>query len=64
MRAFVNMRRLAATSEEISKKLDAKERKLGTHDEHFKTVFAAVRAMTKAESKSEQISYILKEKKL
>lgn len=64
MRAFVNMRRLAATSEEIGKKLDAIEQKLGKHDEHFKAVFAAIRAMTKADSKSEQIGYIRKEKKL
>lgn len=64
MRAFVNMRRLAVTSGEIKRKLATIERKLGTHDEHFKTVFAAIRNMMKAESKSKQIGYIRTKKKL
>ncbi len=64
MRAFVNMRRLVASNEEIKKKLAAIERKLGDHDESFKTVFAAIRAMMKAESRSEQIGYIRKKKAL
>jgi hypothetical protein len=64
MRAFVNMRRLVASNEEITKKLAAIERKLGNHDESFKTVFAAIRAMMRAESKSEQIGYIRKKKAL
>ena len=63
MRAFVNMRRLVASNEEIKRKLAAIERKLGDHDESFKTVFAAIRAMMRAESKSEQIGYIRKKKK-
>lgn len=63
MRAFVNIRRLMASNEEIKKKLAAFERKLGGHDQSFKTVFAAIRAMMKAESNSEQIGYIRKKKK-
>lgn len=64
MRAFVNMRRLVATNAEISKKLAAIEKKLGDHDGHFKQVFAAIRNMMKAESKSKQIGYIRTKKKL
>ena len=58
------MRRLVASNVEITKKLAAIERKLGDHDESFKQVFAAIRAMIKAESKSEQIGYIRKKKRL
>ena len=64
MRAFVNMRRLVASNVEITKKLAAIEKKLGDHDHHFAQVFAAIRAMMKAETKSEQIGYIRKKKKL
>ncbi len=62
MRAFVNMRKLVSTNDEFNKKLLAIEKKLGEHDGHFKQVFAAIRAMMKSESKSEQIGYIRKEK--
>ncbi len=62
MRAFVIMRRIAATNEEVSKKLDAIERKLGTHDEHFKQVFAAIRAMMAPVGQPKQIGYIQKKK--
>ena len=64
MRAFVNMRRLVASNAEITKKLAAIERKLGDHDDNFRQVFAAIRAMMKAESKSQQIGYIRKKKRL
>jgi len=64
MRAFVNMRRLVASNEEIKRKLAAIERKLGDHDESFRAVFAAIRAMMRAERKSEQIGYIRKKKAL
>ena len=62
MRAFVNMRRLVATNEEISKKLDVIERKLATHDDNFKEVFDALRAMTAPERQPKQIGYINKKK--
>lgn len=62
MRAFVNMRRLVATNAEISKKLDAIERKLETHDENFREVFAAIRAMMAPERQAKQIGYIKKKK--
>ena len=64
MRAFVNMRRLVASNAEITKKLAAIERRLGDHDDNFRQVFAAIRAMMKAESKSAQIGYIRKKKRL
>lgn len=63
MRAFVNMRRIAATNDEINKKLAAIEKKLGDHDGHFKQVFAAIRAMTAPEKQPKQIGYIQKKKK-
>ncbi|MBV9216970.1 MAG: ORF6N domain-containing protein [Acidobacteria bacterium] len=63
MRAFVNMRRLVASNDEIKKKLAAIEKKLGDHDGHFKQVFAAIRAMMKAESNSRPIGYIRNKKK-
>lgn len=62
MRAFVNMRRYAATSEEIGKKIALIEKKLSTHDEHFKTVFAAIKAMIAPPKQSKQIGYIHKKK--
>lgn len=62
MRAFVNMRRLVATNAEISKKLDAIERKLERHDENFKEVFAAIRAMMAPDREPKQIGYIKKKK--
>lgn len=62
MRAFVNMRRLATTSEELHKKLAAVEKKLGDHDNNFKQVFAAIRAMVASEEQPKQIGYIHKKK--
>lgn len=58
MRAFVNMRRLAATNAEFQKKLTAMEKKLGEHDGHFKQVFAAIRAMMEPAKQPKQIGYI------
>lgn len=58
MRAFVNMRRLAATNDEIRKKLTQIEKKLGEHDGNFKQVFAAIRAMVAPVKKSAKIGYI------
>jgi hypothetical protein len=60
MRTFVNMRRLVATSDEISKKLASIEKKVGDHDGHFKQVFAAIRAMMAPEKQPKQIGYIRK----
>lgn len=62
MRAFVNMRRLAATNDEINKKLTQIEKKLGEHDGHFKQVFAAIRAMMAPAKQPKQIGYIQNKK--
>ncbi len=64
MRAFVNMRRLAVTNEEVAKRLAAIERKIADHDETFKKVFGAIRAMLNTPSISpKQIGYIQKKTK-
>jgi hypothetical protein len=62
MRAFVNMRKLVATNNDINKKLAAVERRLGEHDGHFKQVFAAIRAMMAPEKKPAKIGYIQNKK--
>lgn len=62
MRAFVNMRRLAATNDEINKKLTQIEKELGEHDGHFKQVFAAIRAMMAPAKQPKQIGYIQNKK--
>lgn len=63
MRAFVNMRKMLSTSEEVSKKLADIENKLGNHDEHFKKVFTAIRLLMNPSSKSDkQIGFVQKGK--
>jgi hypothetical protein len=62
MRTFVNMRRLVATNDEISKKLTLLEKKLGEHDDNFKQVFTAIRAMMAPAKKPAKIGYILDKK--
>ncbi len=64
MRAFVNMRKMLSTNEEVSKKLADIEDKLGNHDEHFKKVFTAIRLLMNPPSKSDkQIGFIQEGKK-
>ncbi len=64
MRAFVNMRKLAVTNEEVAKRLAIVERKIDHHDENFKKVFGAISAMLNPPSKPQkQIGYIQKKKK-
>ena len=63
MRAFVNMRKMLSTNEEVSKKLTEFENKLGAHDVHFKKVFTAIRLLMNPPTKAEkQIGYIQKPK--
>ncbi|MEW6719336.1 MAG: ORF6N domain-containing protein [Thermodesulfobacteriota bacterium] len=45
MRAFVALRRAAASHAALSRRLDELERKHGVHDEHLKIVFAAIREL-------------------
>ena len=42
MRAFVRLRRILATHDELARKLESLEKK---YDGHFKTVFNAIRAL-------------------
>ncbi len=63
MRAFVSMRKMLSTNEEVSKKLAAIENKLGAHDEHFKKVFTAIRLLMNPPDKSDKaIGFIQKRK--
>ncbi len=55
MRAFVRLRRLLASNEELSRKLDALEEK---YDAKFKVIFDAIRElMTPAEPKHRSIGF-------
>ena len=64
MRAFVSMRKMLSTNEEVSRKLAELENKLGEHDEHFKKVFTAIRLLMNPPDKSDkEIGFIQKGKK-
>ena len=64
MRAFVNMRKMFLTNEEVSRKIAEMENKLGGHDEHFKKVFTAIRLLMNPPDKSDKkIGFIQKGKK-
>ncbi|MBE7517410.1 MAG: ORF6N domain-containing protein [Chloracidobacterium sp.] len=64
MRAFVNIRKMALTNEEVAKKLAAIEKRIDHHDESFKKVFGAIRAMLNPPAKAEkQIGYIRNRKR-
>ena len=59
MRAFVDMRRLLSTNEEVNRKLAAIESKIGVHDEHFKRIFTAIRLLMEPPGQPEKkIGYI------
>ena len=45
MRAFVKIREMVAAHTEIAKRLDAVERKVGSHDKEIKAVFDVIRRM-------------------
>ena len=64
MRAFVSMRKMLSSNEEVSKKLVEIENKLGAHDEHFKKVFTAIRLLMNPPDKlDKEIGFIQKGKK-
>lgn len=54
MRAFVGMRKMLLTNEEVGKKLVEIENKLGNHDENFKKVFTAIRLLMNPPDKSDK----------
>ncbi|CAN5264097.1 hypothetical protein BH20ACI1_BH20ACI1_22320 [soil metagenome] len=63
MRAFVSMRKLLLTNEEVGKKITEIENKLGGHDEDFRRVFTAIRLLMKPPDKSGKgIGFIQKRK--
>jgi hypothetical protein len=45
MRAFVQMRELAASNRELASKFAELERRMGDHDEAIRTLFDAIRQM-------------------
>lgn len=51
MRAFVALRRAAASHAALSRRLDELERKHGAHDEKFKIVFRAIRELMESPKK-------------
>lgn len=64
MRAFVNMRKMFLTNEEVSRKIAEMENRIGGHDENFKKVFTAIRLLMNPPDKSDkEIGFIQKGKK-
>jgi hypothetical protein len=60
MRAFVRLRRMLASNEELARKLAALERR---YDAQFKVVFDAIRELMKPpESKKRRIGFLVKER--
>jgi hypothetical protein len=58
MRAFVQMRELAASNREIARKLDELEKKYDAHDKQFMAVFDAIRQlMVPPEKKGRKIGF-------
>ena len=51
MRAFVKIREMVVAHKEIAKRLDAVERKVGSHDKEIKAVFDVIRRMIAEPSK-------------
>lgn len=47
MRAFVKLRQMLETNEELNRKFAAVIRKLSTHDKYFKVVFDELKKLTK-----------------
>lgn len=51
VRAFVALRQLIASNEQMRRKLSRIERKLQDHDQHFEAVFDAIRQLMDDEQK-------------
>jgi len=54
MRAFVRLRQFLASHEELARKLDQIEQKLGIHDQQFSAVFEAIRQLMKPPPEEDQ----------
>ena len=63
MRAFVQLREIMATRRELARKLEELEGRLGKHDEQFKVVFDAIRALMEEPEKPrrKKIGFEIKE---
>jgi hypothetical protein len=55
MRAFVQMRELAASNRELARRLDELEKKFAGHDRQFVAVFDAIRRMVQPEEKGRKM---------
>lgn len=65
MRAFVKLRNILATNEDLKKKMDELERKYEKHDKKIKLVFDAIRELMKPPEKPKrEIGFRVKEKKV
>lgn len=63
IRAFVKLRKILSSTEELSQKLDALERKYHEHDEQFKVIFEAIRQlMDQPKLKPRQIGFHIKDR--
>jgi hypothetical protein len=51
MRAFVKLREMLLSNEDLNRKFGALERKLATHDKYFKVVFDELRKLIAAPDK-------------
>jgi hypothetical protein len=49
VRAFVNLRQMLATNQDLARKIEAIERKVGKHDADLKAVLGALKKMLQAE---------------
>lgn len=62
VRAFVRLRQMIASNKALTRKLDALERKLATHDVHIQSLFEAIRQlMTPLEPKKRRIGFLVEE---
>jgi hypothetical protein len=58
MRAFVRLRELLASHKDLAHKLEDLERKIGQHDEKFKSIFEAIRQLLIPPPEPEQKRHI------
>ena len=64
MRAFVRLREMLATHEELARKLEDLERQLKDHDEQIQAIFEAIhQLMSPPESQKKRIGFGVKEKR-
>jgi hypothetical protein len=63
MRAFVRLRAMILSNNDLARKLDALERKFEGHDTHIRTLFEAIRQlMAPPEPKKRKIGFLAKER--